>query len=82
MLPLATLCALVAWTGVVQGPRVPEPSPSNIQGWREYILPRRDEVFFEQIPWIPAFGAGLLAANDRSKPLLFWGMNGHPLGCT
>lgn len=66
----------------LQGPRIPDPSPTNIDGWRDYILPRPEEALYEQIPWLPEFGAGLLAANDQDKPLLFWGMNGHPLGCT
>ena len=26
--------------------------------------------------------AGVLAAEDAGMPLLFWAMNGHPLGCT
>ena len=60
----------------------PVPSEANFQHWTEYILPSAEELRHEEIPWITTFGAGLLAAGEQAKPLLFWGMNGHPLGCT
>jgi hypothetical protein len=34
------------------------------------------------MPWLLTFGEGMLAASEQEKPLLFWAMNGHPLGCT
>ena len=60
----------------------PTPHADNVAAWRDHILPRAEEVRFEDIPWIDSFAAGLLAADQADKPLLFWGMNGHPLGCT
>ena len=50
--------------------------------WKAYILPRPAEVGHEVLPWLPTFGEGFLAASEAQKPLLFWAMNGHPLGCT
>ncbi len=58
------------------------PTAENFDAWQRHILPSAEETTFESIPWISSFGAGLLEANKQDKPLLFWAMNGHPLGCT
>jgi len=50
--------------------------------WKTYILPTSDELGHEALPWLPTFGEGMLAASEQQRPLLFWAMNGHPLGCT
>ncbi len=54
----------------------------NFTAWRDHLLPRPAELRWESIPWRPTFAGGVLAANEAKKPLLFWAMNGHPLGCT
>ena len=54
----------------------------NVEAWRDYILPSPEELAWTQIPWLPTFSEGILAAEAVDKPLLFWAMNGHPLGCT
>ena len=61
---------------------VPVPSAANFDAWRGHILPTADELRWETIPWHQTFGEGLLDANKRGRPLLFYAMNGHPLGCT
>ncbi len=61
---------------------VPVPSAANFDSWRGHILPVAEELRWETIPWHQTFGGGLLDANKRQKPLLFYAMNGHPLGCT
>ena len=58
------------------------PTAENFAAWRDHILPSAEELRWETIPWQQTFGDGLLAANDQRKPLLFYAMNGHPLGCT
>ena len=62
--------------------QVPTPSADNLSAWSSHILPSPSEVKHEQIPWLLKFGEGVQAAHDQGKPLLFWAMNGHPLGCT
>jgi len=54
----------------------------DLETWREFLAPRPEELGFEELPWIASFGEGLRAASEAGKPLLFWAMNGHPLGCT
>ncbi len=54
----------------------------NYEVWRNHILPESSELAWEQIPWLPTFKDGILAADAAGKPLLLWTMNGHPLGCT
>ena len=49
---------------------------------RAQVLPSAEELRFEEIPWIPAFGEGLARGQEERRPVLFWAMNGHPLGCT
>ncbi len=61
---------------------VPVPSRDNLPAWRTYVLPRSEEIGHEAMPWLLTFGEGMLAASEQEKPLLFWAMNGHPLGCT
>ena len=54
----------------------------NYAAWRKHILPEESELAWEKIPWLTTFKDGILAANTAGRPLLFWTMNGHPLGCT
>ena len=48
----------------------------------EYLAPSADESRWRAIPWLPTFAEGLRTAGEQKRPLLFWAMNGHPLGCT
>lgn len=59
-----------------------ELNKSNYTAWRDHIAPQDAELKWQQIPWLTTFKDGTLAANQANKPLLFWTMNGHPLGCT
>jgi hypothetical protein len=54
----------------------------NYDAWRDHILPAKDELAWEKIPWLTTFHDGISAAKKAKKPLLLWVMNGHPLGCT
>ena len=64
--------------------RVPPPElrAGDLGRWREHLRPTSDELAFEEIPWIASFAEGLRRAERDGRPLLFWAMNGHPLGCT
>lgn len=59
-----------------------ELSDNNYAAWRKHILPDTGELAWQQIPWATTFKDGIVAADAAGKPLLFWTMNGHPLGCT
>jgi hypothetical protein len=59
-----------------------ELNDKNYADWRKHILPATGELTWQQIPWAATFKDGILAADVAGKPLLFWTMNGHPLGCT
>ncbi len=54
----------------------------NYATWRAHILPKEKDLGWQQIPWLTTFQDGILDADQRELPLLFWTMNGHPLGCT
>jgi hypothetical protein len=55
---------------------------TNLQAWRTHIRPNDKDLTFEIIPWLTTLADGIRAADEESKPLLLWVMNGHPLGCT
>ena len=90
----ATLTAMVLPTlalAVLLVPQEPaaertEPTAKEIAAdftaWRDHLRPGAAELAWESIPWRSTFADGLLAASRAKRPLLFWAMNGHPLGCT
>lgn len=81
ILPLLLTLAAQA-SEVARDVVVPVPTDENRAAWVAFLTPAADEVAHESIPWLPTFGEGVLAAEERDAPLLFWAMNGHPLGCT
>ena len=52
------------------------------EAWAAYLRPAPGEAAWREIPWRTSFRDGLRDAADEGKPLLLWGMNGHPLGAT
>ena len=46
------------------------------------LLPRPGELAWRRIAWRTSLWAGAWESQQTGRPLLFWGMNGHPLGCT
>jgi len=83
MRPFLVLMLMLLWAPTLPCQFVvPLPTQGNSLAWRQHILPSPNELEYEKIPWIDSFAEGLLAANAQQKPLLFWAMNGHPLGCT
>lgn len=54
----------------------------TFDAWRAYLVPGGADEAWRQIPWRASFAEGLRDAAREQKPLLLWGMNGHPLGAT
>ena len=50
--------------------------------WLTELIPHERELSWLEVDWIPSFGEAVVRARDERRPLLFWAMNGHPLGCT
>ena len=61
---------------------IPDVRAADLKAWSVHLRPCADELAWRAIPWLDTFAAGVLAADEEKKPLLFWAMNGHPLGCT
>jgi hypothetical protein len=61
---------------------IPSLSDTDLDEWRDHLRPSPNEVGWESIPWLPSFAEGVRQADKEGKPLLFWTMNGHPLGST
>jgi hypothetical protein len=81
---LPTLAVLAVAAAAPQGAEValPQLRLADLERWRELVRPTADEAAYLEIPWIPSFAEGMRRADAEQKPLLFWAMNGHPLGCT
>ena len=88
MLPTLLSLALVAPQMVAGDNAPPTAGPivdlrqEDVERWRDHIRPAAEDLAFEAIQWIPSFAEGLREADRQERPLLFWAMNGHPLGCT
>ena len=54
----------------------------DLDAWRDVLRPSAEELRFTTIDWAPTFLGGVRRAAEEERPLLFWAMNGHPLGCT
>lgn len=81
MLPtLTTLLALVLQAP--QSPTVPVPTAANFRQWMEFIEPDATETAYRGIAWRNEFWPAVQEAKALGRPILFWTMNGHPLGCT
>ena len=50
--------------------------------WREFLLPRPDELGWLSIQWRLTLREGLAEARRTGKPVLLWVMNRHPFACT
>src|SRR5262245_60988570 len=70
--------------GMVQGDALPaNPLDLNEKTYaalRDYILPKPQELRWQQIPWRATWADALAAAKKENKPIYVWAMNGHPLG--
>jgi len=49
---------------------------------RSCILPRPEELRWQEVPWRTTLWEAVEEAQAADKPILLWAMNGHPLGCT
>jgi hypothetical protein len=57
-------------------------SESNFREWLTFIQPTSEEQKYKEIGWRNEFWPAVEEARQLGRPILFWTMNGHPLGCT
>jgi len=67
---------------LARGLSLPKLDQVELPGWRRFVRPTDKEIAYERIDWLEDFASGVRASEKQQKPLLFWAMNGHPLGCT
>jgi len=63
-------------------PQAPEPDADNLREWMTFVQPAAHEQSYREIGWRNALWPAVLEARELGRPILFWTMNGHPLGCT
>ena len=59
-----------------------EPTAANLQEWLSFVQPSVSEQSYREIGWRNALWPAVQEARKLGRPILFWTMNGHPLGCT
>lgn len=60
----------------------PPPTAKDYLQWMAAIEPNATELAYQQVEWRTAFWPAVQEARELGRPILFWTMNGHPLGCT
>ena len=60
----------------------PVPTASDYRQWIDAIVPDATELAYLDVGWRNAFWPAVQEARALGRPILFWTMNGHPLGCT
>ena len=60
----------------------PGPTESNLSELLTRIEPSQSEQAYREIGWRNALWPAVQEARKLGRPILFWTMNGHPLGCT
>lgn len=73
------LTALFALFVLAQAPAL---TPQTRVEWQATIEPDATETAYRAIAWRNEFWPAVQEARALGRPLLFWTMNGHPLGCT
>ncbi len=59
-----------------------DPTATNFASLLKFIQPDAKEQAYKEISWRNEFWPAVLEAKRLGRPILFWTMNGHPLGCT
>lgn len=59
-----------------------EPGAKTFQALLTQIQPSATEAAYKEIGWRNEFWPAVQEAKKLGRPILFWTMNGHPLGCT
>lgn len=58
------------------------PNAENLNALLKQIQPSVSEAAYKEIGWRNQFWPAVQEAKRLGRPILFWTMNGHPLGCT
>lgn len=62
--------------------QAPTPTAATHARWLEFLLPDATETAYRAVAWRTQFWPAVQEAKQLGRPILFWAMNGHPLGCT
>jgi hypothetical protein len=60
----------------------PAPTRQNLARWMDWIEPDATEAGYRAVAFRARFWPAVEEARALGRPILFWAMNGHPLGCT
>jgi len=73
------LAALLSFVLLAQQPAL---TTENRAEWMAAVEPDATETAYRAIAWRNQFWPAVQEARALGRPILFWTMNGHPLGCT
>lgn len=77
---LSVSAALILMTAAL-AQQSSRPAPASLDRRVQEILPTAEEERWLQIPWRTNLSEARRDAAKEGKPILFWVMNGNPLGC-
>ncbi|MCW5937111.1 MAG: hypothetical protein KIT11_07390 [Fimbriimonadaceae bacterium] len=74
---------MVAWLAALAlGTAQEAPDRDSFRRWLAFIQPSEKEQAYKLVGWRNKFWPAVEEARKLGRPILFWTMNGHPLGCT
>jgi hypothetical protein len=79
---LAVASILVGGFTVKAPPASADESAQSLEAKVASIMPTADEDRWLTVPWRASIMQARLEAQDLSRPLFLWIMNGNPMGCT
>jgi len=74
--------AVLALAVLAQPSLAQELSEQTFEELYSYLVPKEKDLAWRKIPWRATLWEAVLEGQRLDRPILFWAMNGHPLGCT
>lgn len=56
--------------------------PQSLDQKIQVVMPTTQEEKWLSIPWQLDLNVARRMSQEQKKPIFFWIMNGHPMGCT
>jgi len=56
--------------------------PQSLDQKIQVVMPTAQEEKWLSIPWQLDLNVARRMSQEQKKPIFFWIMNGHPMGCT
>jgi hypothetical protein len=79
---LPLVCLLVGWCAMKAVPALAVENAHGLDAKVASIVPTEGEDRWLTVPWHTSIMQARVEAQNLSRPLFLWIMNGNPMGCT